>query len=221
MALSEITGFNFIILLLVSILIIYTYCCYKINYWRRRNVIQLNGTSKIFGDFKNAILFRTAPGYHLGCIHREAPADAPFIGFYIFHKPCLLLKDPRIIKDILIRNFDYFPNRHFAGWQQKDSVGMVNLFGLKNPAWRYLRNKISPTFTPGKLKKMLPLMLGTGKPMMNHLREQVVDNKVAIVDVQDMNYRYTADLIANVAIGVKTDSFKYPDSEYSKCRKSF
>ncbi|KAJ0171045.1 hypothetical protein K1T71_013244 [Dendrolimus kikuchii] len=100
---------------------------------------------------------------------------------------------------------------------------MVNLFGLKNPAWRYLRNKITPTFTPGKLKRMLPLMMETGKPMMSYLKENNVYNNEegVVIDAQDVNYKYTADLIANVAIGIKTDSFKYPDSEYSKCLIDF
>lgn len=203
----------------ITILLVYLYCSYKLNYWKRKGVIQLKNTSKIFGDFKDGILFRTAPGYHLGQLYRDAPADVPYVGFYIFHKPCLLLKDPQIIKQILIRDFDNFSNRHFAGPQQKDSIGMINLFGLKNPAWRYLRKKITPTLTRGKLRQMLPLMMETGKPMMDHLDKLTVTQKPKMIDAQEVNYKYTADLIANVALGTKTDCFNFPDSDYSKCRK--
>ncbi|KAL0830301.1 hypothetical protein ABMA28_002501 [Loxostege sticticalis] len=205
----------------ITILLVYLYCSYKLNYWKRKGVIQLKNTSKIFGDFKDGILFRTAPGYHLGQLYRDAPADAPYVGFYIFHKPCLLLKDPQIIKQILIRDFDNFSNRHFAGPQQKDSIGMINLFGLKNPAWRYLRKKITPTLTRGKLRQMLPLMMETGKPMMDHLDKLTVTQKPKMIDAQEVNYKYTADLIANVALGTKTDCFNFPDSDYSKCLMDF
>lgn len=211
----------FLITIIAAIFMaIYLYFKYKLHYWKIRGVKQLNNTSLIFGDFKNGILFRTAPGYHLGEIYRKAPSDAPFIGFYIFHKPCLLLKDPKLIKQILISDFEKFSNRHFAGLQQKDSIGMVNLFGLKNPGWRYLRKKITPTLTQSKLRQILPHMIESGKPMISYLRKYL-DNKVKVIDIQDVTYKYTADLIANVALGAKTDSFNNPDSDYSKCRKLF
>ncbi|CAK1552776.1 unnamed protein product [Leptosia nina] len=204
------------ILLATATLLCYVYCCYSLTYWKRRGVPQLKSTQLFFGDFKNGILFRSPPGYHFGDLYRQSP-NAPYVGFYIFHKPCLLLKDPEVIKQIFIRDFDKFSDRYFAGSEQKDSTGMINLFGLKNPAWRYLRKRISPLFTRSKLKQMLPFMMDASKPMMEYLKRKV-DNggNVNVVDAQEVNYRYTADLIANVALGFKSDSFNGPDSDYTK-----
>lgn len=194
------------------------YAKYKLNYWKRRGVEQLSTSNLIFGNFKDAVLFQTSPGWHLGNIHKAAPnKNAPFVGFYIFHKPCLMLRDPEIIKQIMIRDFDNFSDRHFAGSQQKDSIGMKNLFGLKNPAWKYLRMKITPTLTKTKLKQMLPLMIDTGKPMMEYLESQGIDEKSEkLIDAQEMNYKYTTDLIANVALGTPMDSFHNPNEEFTK-----
>lgn len=145
-----------------------------------------------------------------------AKPDAPFVGFYIFHKPCLLLRDPEIIKQFLIRDFNIFSDRHFAGSNQTDSIGMKNLFGLKNPTWKYLRTKITPTLTKYKLKQMFPLMIETGEPMMKFLKNQLTDiNNTKIIDAQDLSYKYTTDLIASVALGTKMDSFHYPDAEFT------
>ncbi|OXU24125.1 hypothetical protein TSAR_013101 [Trichomalopsis sarcophagae] len=199
------------------------YARYKLNYWKRRGVEQLSQSNVLFGNFKDAVLFQTAPGWHLGVLHKSAvKQDAPFLGFYIFHKPCLLLRDPEIIKQIMIRDFDNFSDRHFAGSQQKDSIGMKNLFGLKNPAWKYLRSKITPTLTRGKLKQMLPLMMQTGKPMMEYLEAQGIDaNNEKMIDAQELNYKYATDLIANVALGTPMDSFHRPNEEFSKAVYQF
>ncbi|XP_014213303.1 cytochrome P450 6k1 [Copidosoma floridanum] len=199
------------------------YARYKLDYWKRRGVEQLPNTDLVFGNFKDGILFRRAPGYHLGVLHNSAvDKKAPYVGFYIFHKPCLLLRDPEIIKQVMIRDFDNFSDRHFAGSQQKDSIGMKNLFGLKNPAWKYLRSKITPTLTRGKLKQMLPLMMQTGKPMMDHLEEQnIQSDRETVIDAQELNYKYTTDLIANVALGTPMDSFHNPNEEFSKCVNNF
>ncbi|XP_063822387.1 cytochrome P450 6k1-like [Ostrinia nubilalis] len=211
----------YLFLLTLTIILVYIYCSYKLNYWKRRGINQVDNSSIIFGDVKKAILFRTAPGFHLGDLYRGAPAGAPYIGFYIFHKACLLLKDPEIIKRILISDFDKFSDRHFAGNQQKDSFGQQNLFGLKNPTWRYLRKKISPSFSRVKLRQLFPLMMETGKSMMDHLDKITDAKKPVIIDTQDINYKYTSDMIANFGLGIKTDSFNYPDSDYTKFLMDF
>ncbi|XP_015119350.1 cytochrome P450 6k1 [Diachasma alloeum] len=211
-----------LISLLPLFLLFWIYANYKLNYWSRRGVEQLPNTDLVFGNFKDAVLFRTAPGWHLGNLYRAARKDSPFVGFYIFHKPCLLLRDPEIIKQILIRDFENFSDRHFAGSQQKDSIGMKNLFGLKNPAWKYLRAKITPTLTRGKLKQMFPLMTEIGDNMMHYLKDQKIEeDRTRVVDAQELNYKFTTDLIASVALGTQMDSFNYPNEEFSKCVSEF
>lgn len=174
----------------------------------------------LFGNFKKAILFQSAPGWYLGRLYHQARSSAPFVGFYIFHKPCLLLRDPKIIKQILVKDFETFSDRNFAGTEQKDSIGMRNLFGLRNPAWRYLRTKITPTLTRGKLRQMFPLMLETGEPMIEYIKQQKDKDGVKIIDAQEMNYKFCTDLIASVALGTKTDSFQNPNGEFTTAGKS-
>lgn len=180
---------------------------YKLNYWKRRGVDSIP-TNLIFGNFKDAIFFRSSPGWYMGQLHKTAKPDAPFVGFYIFHKPCLLLRDPEIIKDIMIRNFDHFHDRHFGGCSELDSSGMRNLFAMRNQTWKYLRNKITPTLSKSKLNQMLPLMLEICQPMMKYLKNQPTNaDNTKLIDVQDVNDKYTTDLISTIALGTKTDSF--------------
>ncbi|KMQ84296.1 cytochrome p450 6k1 [Lasius niger] len=116
----------------------------------------------------------------------------------------------------MIRDLDIFCDRHFAGSKQKDSAGMKNLFGLKNPSWKYLRTKITPTLTRCKLKKMFPLMMEIREPMMDYLKSYPTDHDgVKLVDVQELSYKYMIDLIASIALGTKMDSFHYPNEEFS------
>ncbi|XP_023245000.1 cytochrome P450 6l1-like [Copidosoma floridanum] len=201
----------------VALVLFRSYARYKLNYWNRRGVEQLPNADLVFGHIKDGVLFRTAPGWHMGVLHNSTiNKDAPFVGFYIFHKPCLLLRDPNIIKDVMIRRFDNFTDRHYAGTQQMDSLGMTNLFGLKNPTWKYLRSKITPTLSGNKLRQMLPLLMQTAKTMMNYLKEQTnKSNEQAVIDAQELSYKYTTDATANIALGITVDSFHDPN-EYTK-----
>lgn len=77
-----------IVILLILTCILYVR--YKLNYWKRRGIQQLPNTDLIFGNFKDAVLFRTAPGWHMGQLYNTAETELPYVGFYIFHKPCLM-----------------------------------------------------------------------------------------------------------------------------------
>ncbi|KAL0852987.1 hypothetical protein ABMA27_012770 [Loxostege sticticalis] len=217
--------FNYLVYFLsplITFIVVYLYCSYKQNYWTRSGVIQLKNTSKVFGDFKNGVLFRTGPGLLFGQLYKSAPTDAPFVGIYIFHKPCLLLRDPQIIKQVLVSDFKIFTNRHFAGRQQKDSIGMTNLFGVREPAWSYLRKKLSPTLSGrGKMKQTLPFMIESAKPMMEYLSKMTGSGNLQAIDIQDVSYKFASDLIANLALGAKTDCFECPDSYYCKFLMDF
>ncbi|XP_023245011.1 cytochrome P450 6k1-like [Copidosoma floridanum] len=204
----------FVLLIVGLLLLIFCfYARYKLNYWNRRGVEQLPNADLVFGHVKDAMLFRTAPGWHMGVLHNSTiNKDAPFVGFYVFHKPCLLLRDPKIIKNIMIRSFENFSDRHFGGSQQKDSMGMTNLFGLKNPAWKYLRSKLTPTLNGSRLKQMLPLLIQNAETMMKYLEEQSKNlNKHMMIDAQKLSYYYTTDATANVALGISMDSFNNPN----------
>ncbi|XP_034937404.1 cytochrome P450 6k1-like [Chelonus insularis] len=212
-----ITAFCSTIVVLVTAF--YFYAHYKLTYWTRRGIEQLPNPHIIFGHVKDAMLFRTAPGFHMGQLYLSARPEAPYIGFYIFHKPCLLVRDPEVAKQMFVTDFEIFSDRHFSGSEQLDSFGMLNLFGLKNPAWKFLRTKISPVLTKGKLRQMYPLMIETSKPMMEYLENKSTVEKgsdVKKVDVQDLIFRFTIDSISNIALGTKTDSFHNPNTDYTK-----
>ncbi|XP_012525678.1 cytochrome P450 6k1 [Monomorium pharaonis] len=202
-------------------MLFWVYARFKLSYWKRRGVEFLT-PNLFFGNLKNAVFFRSPPSWHIGDLHKMAPPDAPFVGFYIFHKPCLLLRDLDIIKQIMIKDFDNFTDRYFAGSHQRDSMGMKNLFGIKNPAWKYVRSKIRPTLTRSKLKNMLPLMMEITEPMMKYINDQLTNQEtVKVLDAQDIYYKYTTDLIASIALGTKIDSFYHPNEFTNAVYRSF
>ncbi|XP_061729694.1 cytochrome P450 6k1-like [Cydia pomonella] len=214
----EISNIFLNVIIFLSLAVAY-FCFYlrkKLSYWSKRGIEELPATHWFFGHFKEGILFQASPGWHLGQLYKRARKNAPFVGFYIFHKPCLLVKDPKIIRQILIKDFDIFPDRNFAGNTQKDSIGLRNLFAIRGPEWKYMRQKFAPIVTKS-MQHMLRLMLQTGKPMLEYIDRQ----KEKQLDAQDLSFKYAADLIASVALGTNTDSFSNPDGEVPRILSSY
>jgi cytochrome P450 family 6 len=47
---------------------------------------------------------------------------------------------------------------------------------MEGPRWKEMRNKLSPTFTSGKMKNMYPLVEDCSKIFENHMREHQGEN---------------------------------------------
>ncbi|XP_046621852.1 cytochrome P450 6k1-like [Neodiprion virginianus] len=213
---------NSLSVVLIVVGIFYAYAKYKLNYWKRRGVPS-PPTHFIFGNFKDAVFFKTSPPQIMAKIQEQAGEDTPFVGFHIFHRPCLIVKDPDLIRTILIKDFEAFPNRHFAKHAKRDIPGSQNLFSMNNPKWKYVRSKITPTLTSVKLKKMVPLMIETAREMLKYIDSHPADSHSRkAMKMRDTSSKYTTDIISSLAFGIQTNSFLHPEPEFrTRGRKLF
>lgn len=120
------------------VIILILYIKYNRTYWERRGVPTVPG-HWLFGNIKKIFDLEKPPAYVIGDICQKSSENDSILGIYIFFKPFLLIKDPAIIKQILIKDFNYFSNRSFTIRSFQDEIGNTNLFSLKNPQWKYLR----------------------------------------------------------------------------------
>lgn len=134
----------------------------------------------------------------------------PYIGVYICDKPCLVLRDPDLIKAILIKDFDYFYDRSVGQNLRDDPYSSQMLFNLKNPQWRAVRLKVSPIFTSAKMKIFYKLIQDVGQDLVDYLKNATN----SIVDVREGYARFTTDVITSTVFGVDAESLKSPSSQF-------
>ncbi|XP_033224729.1 cytochrome P450 6k1-like [Belonocnema kinseyi] len=199
---------------------IYFYIQHNLSYWKRKGVPS-PPTHWLFGNFKDAILGRMSAGNLLGKLHKEA-GDEPFIGLYVMHKPFFLMRDPELVKQVFVKDFQVFQNRYFAAVKSKDLIASTGLFSINNPEWKYLRMKLSPVFSSGKQKKLFSLMIESSENMRKFLGDQLNENeKVQNVDAYIVSIRYITDVISSLAYGVRTNSFGQDQEFFNRSREPF
>lgn len=169
--------------------------------------------SPLFGNFKKCILFQKSVSEIIRELYGQNEG-LPFMGFYIFYKPFFLVRDIELVKHILVKDFNTFANKHTSADSKNDRIGYSNLFIIKNPAWKYLRGKLTSVFTSGKLKKMFDLMLIIGKNLEKHLELLNLDGNGKEVELKDLCANFTTDLIGTTAFGVNLNSLKDPNSDF-------
>ncbi|KAJ8928373.1 hypothetical protein NQ314_019104 [Rhamnusium bicolor] len=138
-----------------------------LDYWKERGVKQ-GKPWWIFGDFGYAVLRLQSLTELMQYAYNQTPGTRYF-GLYQFVKPILILKDPDLIKQITVKDFDHFTDhRSFAS---EDPLWTKNLFVLK-------------------------------------------DEEVVTVEMKDIFTRFTNDVIATTAFGVKVDSLAEKNNEF-------
>lgn len=82
---------------------------------------------------------------------------------------------------------------------------------IKGEKWKNLRNKLSSTFTSGKIKMMYPIVQSFSKGLVN-LVEELIPNECGI-DIKNVCARFTADVIGSCGFGLECNAMKDEASE--------
>ena len=199
----------------------YFYAKYKLSYWRRKGV-KSPPAHIIFGNMKDSILFKKMPGQVLKDIYYSVDPNEPIVGCYIFHKPLLIIRDRDLIKQMMVKDFEVFPNRGFGGDGEADTLGYVNLLGLRKPKWKYVRTKLTPCLTGQKLRSMTPLIVECAKNLMKHIKNEKTDaGGFKTFELKSTGGKYSTDVFASVAFGITTNSFDESNTQFWEAGKNF
>lgn len=94
-----------------------------------------------------------------------------------------------VIKHMLVKDFSNFSDHGAYSFETYDPMS-TNLFFLTGERWRNMRTKLSPTFSPGKLKKMFPLVQEVADEFADAISDDLRSSNE--VDVAYLVKRYTA-----------------------------
>lgn len=177
------------------------------DYWKKKSV-RYEKPLPLIGNMLPLLQGKTNINALFANLYRKF--DAPYFGAYVFNSPCLILKDPEIIKQVMIKDFNYFPNRSGFFDENIDPVSANTIFTAKGSVWKTLRSKITPAFSSGKIKLMVPLISKCGEQLDQFLRR----NNGKVIQTNDVCRRFTTNAVASCAFGIDANSFNLENSEF-------
>ncbi|XP_043471294.1 probable cytochrome P450 6a14 [Leptopilina heterotoma] len=196
-------------LILTIIIFIYHYSTSTFTFWKNQGV---NGPMPIpfVGNFKDFMLSRISIGDFAKKVYDEFENEK-LIGFYARRRPILLLRDPNLIKDVLIKDFNKFADRGLT-FHEKVDILSPNLFMIESKRWRPLRKCLSPVFTSGKLKKMFHLMAETCEHLEDYLNNVVVENEP--IECRTLTAKFTTDVIGSCVFGIDINALSDEKNDF-------
>ncbi|XP_045213915.2 cytochrome P450 3A24-like [Mercenaria mercenaria] len=131
-------------------------------------------------------------------------------GYYSGYQPVIAITDPEILKAVLIKDFQNFTDRPQSGNLPK--LLLNTLFFMRGRTWKRTRNIITPTFSAGKLKNLIPIINKCAETLVSNINDKAGQD----VAIRKFFIHFTMDAIASTAFGIDIDSQKQPDSPFVK-----
>ncbi|KYN24376.1 Cytochrome P450 6B1 [Trachymyrmex cornetzi] len=203
--------------IIVLIFAFYYYYKLKFDFWKKHGIPGPKPTI-YFGTAKDIILQKKLPLEYYKEIYDEYK-HASLVGLFIKTEPVLLINDSALIKDVLITDSMIFAGRGISYSKKADPL-MDTLFWTKGEESLHLKAKLSPLFTPSKLKNMLSLLIQRSETFKNWLDNSLL-LKNKYINCSELTEKLAADYTSVCLLNYDVKSFQDKETEICKYAKWF
>lgn len=216
-----------LIIFTTFMLVLYNFVLKNWWYFSRQNVKFVRGWP-ILGSLHDFFVGDKSFAGSVLRLYRTYP-DEPVIGLYELTHPVYLVRDPELIKRITIQDVEYFLNHQGNFDLSGDKLMAKTLFFSRDQQWKDMRTVLSPAFTGNKMRLMFELIQETSADFLDTLRVvyatpeseeiEIPQTDQFDVELKDLFTRYTTNIIATCAFGLKVDALTERDNEFYQCGK--
>ncbi|XP_061577374.1 thromboxane-A synthase [Cololabis saira] len=208
---TEASGFSVTLSLFVIFLgLLYWYSVYPFSVLSRCGIRH----PKPVPFFGNIFLFREGFFRPLNDIIKT---HGRVCGYYLGRRPVVVVADPDMLRQVMVRDFSSFPNRMTLRFATKPMTDCLLL--LKNERWKRVRSILTPSFSAAKMKEMVPLINTATDGLMDNLNVHAESGQA--FDIHRCFGCFTMDVIASVAFGTQVDSQNNPDDPFVRHAQMF
>ncbi|XP_058126457.1 cytochrome P450 6d3-like [Anopheles ziemanni] len=181
---------------------------YIYSYWDRNGLPNLKPEIP-FGNLRTLAEKKESFGIAINNLYLRSTER--LVGVYLFFRPAILIRDPHLAKRIMLNDFQYFHDRGVYCNEERDPLSS-NLFALPGQRWKNLRARLTPTFTSGQLRNMMPTFLDVGKKLMNQM-EKLVERET-VLEMRDVTSRFVLEIVASVFFGFEANCIENSDDPF-------
>lgn len=187
------------------------------GYWKRRGILH-EKPKKPWGHLKGVGRKRHVAEV-LQTLYEKYKGQAPFIGFYAWLKPMLLILDIDSINCILNKDSKYFMDRGLY-YNTNDDPLSINLLQMDGIEWQHLSLRTKAFQWPEKMTNNLLALFKVQQIFDKSLQEKL-NQPEFICNITDLVEGFNIDVISLLAFGLEGDSLRYKKTQFHKMCKNY
>lgn len=202
-------------LVIVLIGLIYKWSVAKYKTFEERGVAH-DMPKPLMGNLSIQEFLGSVPGLKKQIDDHLRYRDSKVYGQYFLRDPVFVIRDPELIKNIGIKEFDHFMNH--SGAQKVETLLTKSLVQLQDRKWKEMRHILTPTFTGSKMRTMYELINACSDVGVQFIEQeiQLEGGRSIELEMKDYFTRFTNDCIASAAFGIQIDSFAEKENTFFK-----
>ncbi|KAJ6647419.1 putative cytochrome P450 9f2, partial [Pseudolycoriella hygida] len=167
----------------------------------------------LIGNTVGLFLKRYTPDEFFDYLYHRFPNEK-LIGLFDMCDPIYFTRDIDFIRQITIKDFDCFEDHDTFIDGDSDTLFGNSLFLMSENKWRDMRATLSPAFTGSKMRYMFELVVECANNVSNFFVGESKGIQPIRWEMNDLITRYTSDVIASCAFGLKVNSLKDRTNEF-------
>ncbi|GIX98717.1 cytochrome P450 3A8 [Caerostris darwini] len=195
---------------LTTVLFLYWYSTRNFDYWKKRGIPYVEPVPFFGNTFK--LLWK--PNHEIEL--ERYRTMGPLYGHFEGSRPLLSVADLNLVREVLVKEFPSFSSRRavFSGNGVVDSM----LPSLRGEDWKRVRSIVSPTFTTGKIRRMVNIIKDCSQTLIENLKK-ISEHKKPF-SARELYGAFSMDVIASSAFSTKLDSHNDPNNKFVQTAKS-
>ncbi|XP_058242995.1 thromboxane-A synthase isoform X2 [Hemibagrus wyckioides] len=131
-------------------------------------------------------------------------------GYYLARLPVVVIADPDMLRQVMVKEFHNFPNRMIFRTAIKPMPDSLIL--LRDERWKRVRSILTPSFSAARMKEMVPLIHEAAETLLKNLKTYAESEET--FNIQRCFGCFSMDVIASVAFGMRVDSQNNPSDPF-------
>lgn len=184
------------------------------NYWKTYGVREIDTSPAV--SSLDILLSRKPMTVADDYAYSQMSSSEKFCGIMQLSTPVLIVKDMELTKKVLIKDFDHFVDRRQFFTKDDGSLHQM-LPSLEGDEWKGVRASVSPTFTTGKIRRMMEYFNSVGKEWVEEYNRKAKSNSNGSVNIDALSSvnQYTVEVISSTVFGMSAGTIKNPKSQFA------
>lgn len=203
------SGFTITLLALILILcLVYLLLRKNYSHWDKLNIPCFPDPMTGFGHFWPIISLKESLATGVQKIYNATSAS--MIGFYLVQKPCILVRDPELVKSVLVTNFKSFHDNFVTVSKKQDPARSMSPFLTRGyDQWKLARTREVNHLSGQKLRYLFLIVQEIGCKFSAYIERKIEESKDGVFEceLRSLFVKFTGEIVANTALSMEGQSF--------------